>query len=162
MYLGYVGYKSLTAPPRRDSPEILALENELLAIPENDPLRQSKKRELDKLKQEHRQKEIDKYGKDRMVSIHEARDKIPEIIKRHNDAFERELQALQSGKELQNKSLFIPLWPVKQLPSEYYHGHHPEWQEFLKFSRNSQRQQRVKGNRPYQVSYIPVLKKFSI
>jgi hypothetical protein len=123
----------------------LTLESELLSIPEHDPLRQSKKTELDKLKREYRQKEIEKYGEDRMVSIHKTRDKIPEIVKRHNDAFERELQALRSGKEPQSKSLFIPLWLVKQVPSEYYHGHHPEWQEFLKFSKNHQRQQRVKG-----------------
>ena len=45
----------------------------------------------------------------------------------------------------EDSSLFIPLSFPKVLPQEYYKATDPEWQEFVKFSKDAKRKKSVRG-----------------
>ncbi|KAI9854785.1 MAG: hypothetical protein M1824_006597 [Vezdaea acicularis] len=119
----YVLYKYLTIPPARDPEEFRHIEG-------NEQLRQKK--------QEFRQKEIEKYGLEKAERSHKARDSAMTIV-------EKEQAIMKSGNtEDLPQGWFIPLGLAFQLPHTYYKGSDPEWQEFIKFSQDSQRVEKVK------------------
>lgn len=63
----------------------------------------------------------------------------------------RKLDAVLDDVELEpedgdeDSSLFIPLSFPKVLPQEFYKSTDPEWQEFVKFSKDAKRKKSVRG-----------------